>query len=235
MTAPNGRNYKKVTAWSYSRYAVYALCPLQFAEKHLTGWKDPGSKAMDRGKGMHDAAKLFVTNAADTLPREMMQNPVVLQTLQEIRGVPADKKQVEQQWGYTESFKPTGWFGADTWFRSMLDAGVMYDDMTYEAVDWKSGKRYGSNDEQMETQALAIMARFTPVKHVTTRLVYVDETGGNPFEFAEFPATHREKLATKWRNKVSPMFSDTVFAPRPNEKCRFCHFSRSNSGKCAFG
>lgn len=231
----SGRNYKKVTAWSYSRYAAYANCPLQFAEKFLTGWKDPGSPAMDRGNDIHKASAAFVSNVADTLPREAMQNPVVLQTMQEIRSVPTDKKQVEQQWGYTSDFKATGWFGADTWFRSVLDAGVMYDDLTYELVDWKTGKRYGSNDEQMETQALAVMGRFAPVKHVTTRLVYIDEAGSNPFEFAEFPATHKEKLAAKWRNKVSPMFNDTVFAPRPNDKCRFCHFSRDKGGKCAFG
>lgn len=234
MSAP-GRNYKKVTAWSYSRFATYALCPLQFAEKFLTGWKDPGSKAMDRGNDVHKAAELFVTNRADTLPREVMQNPVVLKVMQEARALPADTKQVEQQWGYTTDFRPTGYFAGDTWFRSKLDLGIMYEDMTYEDVDWKTGRRYGTSEDQMELQALSVMARLAPVKHVTTRLVYIDETGPNPFEFAEYPATHREKLATKWRSKVSPMFADTVFAPRPNEKCRFCPFSRSNAGKCAFG
>jgi hypothetical protein len=224
-----------LTAWSYSRFATWSLCPLQFKLKFIDKLPEPGSPAMQRGNDIHKGMAEFVSGKADVLPRDAMQNPVVMQTVQEIRDFPDDKKQVEQQWGYREDFTATGWFGKDTWFRSILDAGLMYEDMTYELVDWKTGKRYGSNDEQMETQALAVMGRFKPVKHVTTRLVYVDEKGNNPFEFAEFPATHRESLAAKWRSKVAPMFNDTVFAPRPNEKCRFCHFSRTNSGKCSFG
>lgn len=226
---------KPLTAWSYSRYAAWTQCPLQFRLKFLENFKDPGSPAMDRGKEMHDGVAKYCANQADVLPRDAMQNATALQTITEIRSFPADKKQIEQQWGYRADFKPTGWFGADTWFRSILDVGVMYEDMTYESVDWKTGKRYGSNADQMETQALAIMARFKPVQHVTTRLVYLDSTDSDPFEIEEFPATHREKLADKWRGKVAPMFADKVFAPRPNDKCRFCPFSRSKSGQCAFG
>jgi hypothetical protein len=225
----------KLTAWSYSRYAAWALCPLQFKFKFLDKLPEPGSPAMQRGDEIHKGTAAYISNKVDVLPRDAMQNAVALRTITEIRAMPAESKQVEQQWGYRADFEPTGWFGGDTWFRSILDAGVMYDDMTYELVDWKTGKRYGSNQDQMETQALAVMKRFKPVKHVTTRLVYLDSTDSDPFEIAEFPANHAEKLAEKWRGKVAPMFADTVFAPRPNEKCRFCHFSRSKSGKCAFG
>lgn len=224
-----------LTAWSYSRYEAWARCPLFFKLKFLDKLDKATSPAMERGDKIHKGIAAFVANQVESLPQDAMANPVVLTVIQEAAHFPTDKKQVEQQWGYTADFKPTGWFGGDTWFRSVLDLGVMYDDMTYEAVDWKTGRRYGSNNDQMETQALAIMARFKPVQHVTTRLVYVDEAGPNPYEFAEFPATHREKLATKWRNKVAPMFSDTVFAPRPNEKCKFCAFAKSRMALCAFG
>lgn len=223
---------KRVKAWSYSAYAQWAMCPLQYKLEKLDKIKLEESPAMARGNKLHKGIAAFVSNQVDTLPQEAMAHDATLQTMREIRDVPADKKQVEQQWGYTAAFAPTGWFGADTWFRSVLDAGVMYEDMTYECVDWKSGKRYGSNDDQMETQAIAVMARFKPVRHVTTRLAYFDQ---GTFEFAEFPVSHKQKLIDKWRDKVAPMFSDTIFAPRPNEKCRFCGFSRSKGGQCAFG
>lgn|GEM_PF-2923655 len=229
-----------VKAWSYSAWANYALCPLQFKLRKIDKLPEPQAPALDRGNRIHKGVADYISTKEDVLPADAMVHPNMLDLIQQLRAIPAESKQVEQQWGYTGDFSPTKWFGGDTWFRSVLDAGVMYDDMTYEDVDWKTGKRYAqSNDDQMETQALSVMCRFKPVKHVTTRLAYLDAGGAvgssTGFEFGEFPATHREKLADKWRKKVEPMFTDTTFAPRPNDKCKWCHFSRSNTGKCAFG
>lgn len=225
-----------ISAWSYSRWATYALCPLQFKFKFIDKLPEPGSPAMQRGNDIHVGIAAFLKGTATTLPRESMANPVIVDLIQQIATFP--DKEVEQQWGYGAQWQPTGWFdrgGEKVWFRSVLDVGLMYEDLSYELVDWKSGKRYGSNDEQMETQALAVMKRFKPVKHVTTRLAYMDEKGNNPFEFAEFPVSHMQRLADKWEKKVQPMFDDTMFAPRPNDKCRFCFQAKSKGGKCAFG
>ena len=222
-----------ITAWSYSRYACYALCPLQFKFKFVDKLPEPGSAAMQRGNDIHVGIAKFLQGKEATVPAAALKNPIIEDLIQQVYQQP--NKEVEQQWGFTAQFVPTGWFGKDTWFRSTLDVGVMYEDMTFEAVDWKTGRRYGSNAEQMETQALAAMAHFGPITHVTTRLAYIDEDSKNPFEFEEFPVTHKQKLTDKWVKKVQPMFTDTVFAPRPNDKCRFCFQSRSSGGKCAFG
>jgi hypothetical protein len=225
-----------ITAWSYSRYATYALCPLQFKFKFIDKLPEPGSPAMQRGKDIHDGTANYITGKSSTLPRDAMKNDVIVDLIQQIKAFP--NKEVEQQWGYTSNWEPSAWFdrgGVKVWFRSVLDVGVMYDDLEFEAVDWKTGKRYGSNNDQMETQALAVFKRFKPVKKVTTRLAYMDEAGANPFEFDEFRAEQSVSLAKKWEKKVEPMFTDTVFAPRPNEKCRFCFQAKSAGGKCAFG
>jgi hypothetical protein len=79
------------------------------------------------------------------------------------------------------------------------------------------------------------MCKYPPVKHVTTRLIYLDEKGKDIEDIDEFPATHKQRLIDKWTAKVEPMFTDKVFAPRPNDKCKFCPLARSNGGKCAFG
>ena len=225
-----------ITAWSYSRFACYALCPLQFKFKHIDKLPTPGSPAMQRGNEIHVGTANYLKGAAAGLPKEVLANPVITDLVQQIHAFP--NKEIEQQWGYGAHWEPTGWFdrgNAKVWFRSVLDVGVMYEDLTFEAVDWKTGKRYGNNEEQMETQAIAVFQRFKPVTHVTTRLAYVDEMGNNPFEFYEFKDVQLQSLKDKWTKKVQPMFNDTIFAPRPNEKCRFCDFSKSKGGQCAFG
>lgn len=219
-----------VKAWSYSRYAKHTLCPLQFKLSVIDKVQEPGSAAMERGDRVHKGIAAYIIGRAPAAPPEALQHAAHVKLIEQVKAF--TDKEVEQQWGYTRGWQATGWFGGDTWFRSVLDAGVMYEDMTFEDVDWKTGKRYGSNDDQMELQALSVMCRFKTVTHVTTRLAYLD-TGDE--EIAEFPATVKEKLIAKWERKVVPMFSDTVFAPRPNEKCRFCTFSRSNKGLCKFG
>lgn len=232
-----------VKAWSYSTWSNYDLCPLQFKLRKIDKLPEPQGPAFKKGIEVHDGVAKYVTGAAAHLPDVALKFPNMVALIEEIRVLPAEAKQVEQQWGYKSDFSPTGWFdrgNEKVWFRSVLDVGVCYDDMSYEDVDWKTGKRYAvSNDLQMETQALSVFYRMPAVKHVTTRLAYLEAGGplgsAEGFEFGEFTASVKQSLADKWRKKVEPMFTDTVFAPRPNDKCKWCHFSRSNTGKCAFG
>lgn len=219
-----------VTAWSWSRFALYEQCPLAFKLKNIDKIEEPPSDAMQRGRDVHKALEQYIICKAD-LPAEV-KHPFHRQLYAEMRAIPAENKVVEQQWGFTSKWKPMGWFGKDVWYRAVLDLGVMYDDLTYEAVDHKTGKKYGHNDDQMELFALSVMCKYPPVTHVTTRLVYIDS---GEQEFGEFPATDREALKAKWEAKVAPMFADTTFAPRPNDKCRFCHFAKSKAGLCKFG
>lgn len=224
----------KITAWSYSRLAAYELCPLQAKLKFVDKIREPDSPAMKRGHDLHKALADFLQGKAQGVPRETMQNPLIENLLLELGQFP--ELIVEQQWGYTHNWQPTGWFGADTWFRSVLDVGVVYEDMTAEALDWKSGKRYGSNMDQMKSQAVAMFGRFKPLTNVTVRLAYFDTPpGSDPFEIAEVKKHEVPSIQQDFEKRVARMFNDTVFAPRPNNKCHFCAFSRSKGGQCSFG
>lgn len=225
-----------INAWSYSRFADHERCPLFFKEKYIAkSIKFETSPQMERGDTIHKGIAKWLTGVAEGVPREALQNPRAEQILQELRQMPPDQLIVEQQWGYTANWKATGWFGSDTWYRSISDVALVYPDLTAETLDWKTGKRYAKNRDQMETQALAIFCRFGPVTHVTGRMIYLDEKGKDIEDIEEFPGTHKQRLIDKWTKKVQPMFTDKVFAPRPNEKCKWCPLARSKGGKCAFG
>lgn len=224
-----------MTAWSYSRFAKYEQCPLAFKLKYINKTPEPQGPAMERGDLIHKGIAAYLRGDAPAPPPDAVKHPFVAAFIAQLHGF--DDKVIEQQWGYTKTWAPTGWFGKDTWFRNVQDAAVLYDDMTLDGPDWKTGKRYGSNADQMEVNAIALFAHFKPAKHVTTRMVYVDTLpGDNAEDVADFDREKDfENLKAKWERKVAPMFNDTVFAPRPNDKCKFCHFSRSNTGLCRFG
>lgn len=223
---------KPLTSWSYSRYSKHEKCPLAFKLEVLDGRKEPDNAAQAKGQIMHKAAAKYLTTPDSWLsnpPTEMGKASALA-----VEVATMDNKVVEQQWGYDRNWKPTGWFGSDTWFRSVLDVAVLYDDLTAEVIDWKSGKAYGSHADQMELFAISVMVRYPVATHVTTRLAYTDFAKS---EFGEYPRADLEKMITKWEGKVRPMFSDTVYLPRPGEHCKFCPFSRSktNGQDCRYG
>lgn len=219
-----------VKAWSWSAWSLYNMCPAKYKYEKIDKLKQPQAPAMKRGNDMHVGIANYLKGTASVLPTEVLQHARVIQVIQEIQVFP--DKVVEQQWGFTRQWEATAWFGDATWFRQVLDVGMLYEDLTAEAVDWKSGKRYGSNADQMELQALSVMCKYKPAKYVETRLVYLDS---GEEEMAGYAATDRVTLQAKWEKKIAPMFNDVMFAPRPNDKCKWCHFSRSNAGPCKFG
>lgn len=212
--------------WSYSRYEAYALCPLKYKLKFIDKLPEPGSPAMERGNVVHKEAADYISAKRSDLPDSCSSFRVLMKQLRGLNPV------VEEKWGFTRNWRPTGFFDKKVWLRSILDAGVVYDDDTAEVIDHKTGKRYATNDAQVELFALTAFRHWPSVKHVTTRLWYLDsgEEVVNSFKRED-----AEKLQTKWEKNTAPMFEQQNWRAKPNDKCRWCHFRRSNEGPCSYG
>lgn len=230
-----------ITAWSYSRYADYKQCPLRFKLKYLDKLPEPGSPAMQRGSDIHKLGENYLSakKAPKAVPKEYAHFG---EEMEQLRGL---DPMVEQQWGFTRQWTPTSWFGSDTWLRIVCDVVVKYDDDTVDLIDFKTGRKYDTNEEQVELFSCAPFIKWPDVNIVQTRLWYVDqdkdnevlrsygrEPGmtddeGNPIKvFAE--------IQREWEDRIVPMFKDKRFAPTPNDKCRWCNFSKAKGGPCKF-
>lgn len=222
-------------AWSWSRFETWELCPAQAKYKFIDKLKSPGSPAMERGNVIHKSTADYLQGKTDIIPPDV-KLPFQRKLLEECRAF--EDKVVEQQWAFNNRWEPTGWFdkaGAKNgaaWLRAIVDFGVVYDDMEVEVIDWKTGKAYGKNAEQVELFGLSVLCHFKPATRVRTRLVYFD-AGTEQEDVVE--ARDKEKLIAKWNGKVAPMFAETQWLPRPNDRCRFCDFSKSKGGPCRFG
>lgn len=217
-----------MAAWSFSRWACWALCGLQYKLRYIDKLPEPQSPAMARGNDIHIGIAKYLEGKADAPPAEAATTFGA--QLAELRALP--NKSVEQKWAFNRQWRGTGYFAKDVYLRSVLDVGLVYDDNTADIIDHKTGKKYGSNTEQVELFALSAMCMWPQVTRVTARLWYID---ADDEEIIEFSAADREKLKAKWDANASKMLSDTIFAPRPNDKCRFCNWSRSKGGPCKFG
>jgi hypothetical protein len=144
---------------------------------------------------------------------------------------------VEQSWGFKSDWEWTGragWFGDDVWFRAKADAIVTYDDDTALLIDWKTGRKYFTNEEQVELFSLAAFKRFPFLTEVDTRLWYTDAPEDDNEIQRTYTLKDAERIQKDWTKRVVPMFKDRKYAPTPNDKCHWCPYSRAKGGPCKF-
>jgi hypothetical protein len=140
---------------------------------------------------------------------------------------------VEQQWGFTKKWEPTSWFGKKTWVRIIADVAVLYDDNTAEVIDFKTGRKYDTNEEQVELFGAATLKKFSNLEEIQVRLWYLDQPTDNEV-LRTYTAKDGELIRKDWEKKVVPMFNDRRFAPTPNTKCRWCSFAKDKGGPCPY-
>lgn len=219
------------TTWSFSRWQTHTQCPLKYKLQFVDKAPYKQSPAMARGDKVHKGIASFIMKQAPAMPAEVatpFQQDLIMTIKEDFPSA-----MVEQKWGFSKRWNTTPWMGKEVWLRSILDVGLLYDDHTAEVIDWKTGKKYGSNDDQVELFALTTMMKFREdAQRVTTRLVYID---AGVEDVAEFNIAEREKLLDKWNGNANRMLSDTQFFPRPNDKCMFCDFAKSKGGPCRYG
>lgn len=220
-----------IDAWSFSRLQCYEECPAKFRYRNIDKLPEPKGDALLRGIKIHGIAETYLKGKD---PDEL---PPALETFDgQFQELHALTPMVEQKWAFTSTWKPTGFFAKGpqaAWLRVVPDAAVLYDDAAAEVIDFKTGKVYGENADQVELFALATFAKFSHVNEVTTRLWYLDDGTEKIGEFVRDSAAIKE-TKEEWVERTAPMFNDTTFAPRPSNKCRWCAFSRSAGGPCAF-
>ena len=231
----------KITSWSFSRYSDYKQCPLKAKLKHVDKLKEPPNEAMARGAAIHNIAEKYIKGEGRTLPVELKQFEAEFKMLRKQYKKKINGMVVEDNWSFTKTWDETAWNDwIGCWVRIKLDCAHHIEDDVMVVTDWKTGKfRVEQNDgyiEQLELYALAALMLYPHLKEVRPRLAYLDVGVIFPAEDKPIVFTQADvpKLKKLWEKRTKPMLSDTTFAPRPNDKCKWCHFRKSNGGPCKF-
>lgn len=218
----DGKPIRPVTAWSYSALAQFEECQLRHYGVKVLGYPDPPSKALLHGRKVHKEAEEFLKNPRAEVPKSIEKFARLATQLRSLD--PYVELQLVFKSDWSESRQ--GWFGKDVWLRSAWDWGVAYPDKHLDLGDWKTGRRYDSNDEQLELFSLTGMLKLG-AQTVTTRLWYVD----SGLEItADFNARDKAALLSKWTARANKMLSTTEFHPKPSDKCGFCPLSSKHKG-----
>jgi CRISPR/Cas system-associated exonuclease Cas4 (RecB family) len=223
----------QITAWSYSRWNDYESCPRKAFYKHVKKMKEPSSPALERGSANHKVMEDYITKKTRTMPKPEVLHPDLRPMVKALRKLPL---MVEQELAFTKKWRRTGWFDHDAWVRVKMDVLVPPNkDGVVDVVDWKTGKvkEKGEYDDQLELYQLSSLLIYPEAKQATARLPFLDH--GKVIE-TERTAVQPDvaKLCKAWEKRTSPMLNDKVFAPRPGNACRWCHFRKANNGPCDY-
>lgn len=250
MATAKRTGIKKFTAWSFSRYRDYKECPAKANWKYLvkletdtmvaakSAPKSSQENPLERGDRIDKAGGAFLRGELKALPIDLMPVAHVFRALRKKGNL-----SVNQSWGFTKDWKPCSPTDWDIcWLRVQLDVCNIEERKTGDAlhiIDNKSGKfdlrRAEEYTEQLQLYGTAGFARMPTLEEVTAKLLYTDlgisypET--KPLVWNRAQAL---KLRAIWDKRITPMFNDTRFAPRPGIYCRWCDFSKAKGGPCKY-
>jgi hypothetical protein len=207
---------------------------------------------MARGDDIHKQAEAFVKGTPykgkvlRSVPADLKLFEDELKRLKKLYQQVSYSMVVEDNWAFRRDWSETAWNDwNECWLRVKLDLAYHEDDVTLVVVDWKSGKfrpeKHEEYVEQCELYALSAFLLHDHLERVKTLLRYTDlgltyglgETAGEgqPLVFTRADVPRLTKL---WEKRVKPMLNDTIFAPKPNNLCCFCAFSKDKGGPCQF-
>jgi hypothetical protein len=225
---------KMFLAWSFSRYKDHKECPAKAKYKHLDKLPEfaDGNKppAMLRGEAIHKEGEDYLRGKTRTVPASFKAFHKEMQELRKAKAIPEGKWGMSIKWTVADFFD---WAGC--WVRLVLDAHYCPDKKTARVIDFKTGRIYPDNEEQMELYALGGFAHYPNAEVVSTELWYLDQPRNkeNP-KVKLYTRGDVEKLKRKWRENVIPILSEKRFAPRPGDYCNRCAYSKRRDGPCKF-
>jgi len=229
-----------VPTWSYSRLKNFEKCPfmvfLSAVEKAARPEADESSPLV-RGIKIHKEAEDYVQGVVGELPTSLRKLSTQFEDLR--AKYSEGSVEIEGDWGFTEDWEITDWFGKDVWARIKLDAIIHHDKHSAEVIDHKTGKSFGNevpHIQQGQIYAIAAFMRYPDLEFVTTQFWFIDE--GKIKHKKNYSRTKAMKLLPSWTKRAEALTQATYFKSKPNVmNCRYCDYSPNGNGtgECVYG
>jgi CRISPR/Cas system-associated exonuclease Cas4 (RecB family) len=212
--------------WSYSRLGDYEKCARLYKYRHIDRLPEPKGEALSRGIAIHEEVEQYLFGKAP-LPSKFDAFKAYIEEVKNKPGLI-----VEELWGLTREWVACAPKSPLVWWRGKLDAYWRDGVTSASVVDWKTGRVYDSNTDQMKMYAAAVMSREPEVEEVAVSLVYFDQKEEHTEVY------YRDRLdyvRGQFTSRAGRMEEDKTFDPKPGPACRWCAFRKSKGGPCSEG
>jgi len=241
---------KKFLAWSWSRLQTYEQCPAKAKYGYLDKIEEPKNAAMLRGSAIHKMAEDYV-NKGGRLKEELKLYEKMFKAVRDLKKRKDVVISTELQNAMTDKWEPASWFGKDAWLRVIVDLCILLGaEKKLRLIDHKTGKVNLEGAVQLQLYAVWGFLAYPDVEVIDGELWFLDQLlinrhvtrfyrNGPPKGLVaeEGVVVHPDglkKMQDKWTKRATPLLKDTKFAPKANDKCRWCYFSKAKDGPCKF-
>lgn len=235
---------KTIKAWSFSGLRVFETCEEHARLKYIEREPEPerdDNAANERGKRIHDNAEKYIRGELSELPKELSKHwEAELNRLREEFAEEPHRFQLEEDWGFTHDWEPTGFFDDNVWCRMKLD--VLEFPMGIEnhadVIDWKSGKKWGNEvkyTQQGQLYAVGTFMKYPELLSIKTRFLFTDT--GEKMERV-YSRNQMPPILTNFTQRGERMTTAMHFKPKPSKiACRFCPYGPNGRGRniCVHG
>jgi hypothetical protein len=230
MTAP------AITAWSYSRYEVWAQCPKKAFYKFVAKYPEgPKSAALLRGIDAHEVcAKIYRGEWSDSEAVSLGWR----QLLAKHKSFYGPDLEAELQLAFDKDWAPTDWFSKQTVFRCAFDGMAFTPHSTTLLIkEHKTGKKWPGHVEQAGLYAMVGALVVPDAQNILVDVQYLDlpVTRNDAVMRVAFSREGVEQQAVKWHERSKELLADTEFPTRAGVHCRWCPYRNSAGGPCHLG
>lgn len=227
-----------ITQWSFHALKDFEHCPYRLYLKRVERSplpEDPDDSPKNKGIVMHTAAEQFIRGELDTMQKCIKPFAPTLEILRE--EFVEQRVEVEPEWGFDETWEPTGYWADNLWTRIKPDVVYHLDEATARIYDWKSGNGFFSkltHTEQGQLYAVGVIMKYPDIETVETEFHYAKASSKpSKRKYTRDAVIH---FASRFTKRALKLTTATHFPAKPNKStCRFCPFGRENgTGYCQF-
>lgn len=220
-----------VPTWSFSVLQDFETCAYRTYLARVEKREQEESRALERGKAIHDYCEKFIRGEDPKPPRErklkLNFHRHKLEALRDLYSEYGEERVlIEQEWGFDVDWNPTGYHAKDIWARMKCDVVVLESETSIRIIDWKTGGKSGNEPKhgaQGICYGVGAIARFPKVEHVTTEFVYLDHK--LPDLVKHFSRGDLMILKPRLHQRALDLTHNHEFFPRPTQwNCRLCGF-----------
>ena len=227
--------------WSFSQWEAYDQCPAKWKfQSVLKLPRGAPGPAAARGLNMHDSVERYIGGEDESVLHSDIARKYI-PIFDEIRNHPNGDRGCEKRLGMDAEWNLSG--GVSAGPASLTAVVAVLDAYTYlkptnsdkgvlKIYEWKSGKPKDTHADQRSLYITFGMKAWLADEVIATTY-YLEDTAP-PQRSTLSTQSGWEKLRDKWDQRASLMARDTICAPKPSYKCRWCDYRKSAGGPCIF-
>lgn len=204
---------------SYSAGKQYDQCPHRFhQDRVLRRFPFVQSEEAAEGDRIHDALAKNIGEGV-ALPKKYRWLRKIATAATQRPG----QNLVEQKWGLTKRFTPTGYYGADVYYRYRNDyVNICPDGTTAALLDWKTGSDKYPDEDQLVEGAVTLMSHYPKIEVVAAALVFTKTTKFLPSTYSRNHLDdYVETMASKYA-EIDAALAAEEYPKKPGPLCPWC-------------